>query len=61
MTIEKNRRREEEEKKEKKRKEKNQSSNPKCGRYTHRPTMNITPLCSSHNILPGGIGFIVIG
>ena len=37
------------------------SSNPKCSHYTHPPTMNITPLCSSHCTLHGGVGFIVIG
>ena len=35
--------------------------NPNCGRYTHPPTINITPLCSSHCTLPGGGGLIVIG
>jgi len=28
---------------------------------THPPTMNITPLCSPHDALQGGGGFIVIG
>ena len=37
------------------------SSNPNCGRYTHPPTMNITPLCSSHNALHCGGCFIGIG
>jgi len=37
------------------------SSNPNCSRYTHPPTMSITPLCSSHDTLQGGGGFIVIG
>ena len=37
------------------------SSNPKCIRYTHPPTMNITPLCSPLDTLPGGVNFIGIG
>ena len=37
------------------------SSNPDCVRYTHPPTTNITPLCSSHNTLHRGGGFIGIG
>ena len=37
------------------------SSNPKCDRCAHPHTMNITPLCPSHDILQSGGGFIVIG
>jgi len=36
------------------------SSNPKCSRYTHPPTVNITPLCSPHDTLHGGGGFVEI-
>jgi len=34
--------------------------NPNCGRYTHPATMNITPLCSPHDTLHGGVGFVGI-
>ena len=34
---------------------------PKCGCCTHPPIMKSTPLCSPHDVLHGGGGFIVIG
>jgi len=37
------------------------SSNPPCSRYTHPPTMNITPLCCPHSALHGGVVLFGLG